>query len=174
MKTNKNYFKRFWPVILVIVFLITATLTYAYWDSLTGDEPGDIIIGEGVTLKVEGELFGDSGNLVPEGSVLKDGDVEELVFNYTVKLDKEITGTLNLDITYVVGLKEGTATEAEQGYLDKLVNLVIVPSSTTLGNTPIQVTVTVTLNEPGNQTEYDFIKEKELTFTLTFTASKPN
>jgi hypothetical protein len=104
--------------------------------------------------------------LVPEEAVLKEGDVTEVVYKYTVSLDKEILEALNL----VVECTNKAIDNDED--LSDFFNVTITPDSTTIQNSSVEITVKVTLNAPATKAEYDQIAGKQLSFTLNFTASK--
>ncbi|MGB4332102.1 MAG: hypothetical protein WBJ70_01920 [Bacilli bacterium] len=109
------------------------------------------------------------GTLVPEEAVLKAGDVTEVVYKYTVSLDKddkEILEPLNLVVECM-----NKAIDNNEA-LGDFFNVTITPDSTTIQNSSVEVTVKVTLNAPTTKAEYDQIAGKPLSFTLNFTASK--
>ena len=166
MSAQKSYFRRYWPFVLIFVLALVTVFSYAYWDSLQeSDDIDDITIGEGVTLSINKEVDLE-GTLVPEEAVLKEGDVTEVVYKYTVSLDKEILEALNLVVectNKAIGNNEA---------LGDFFNVTITPNSTTIQNSSVEVTVKVTLNAPATKAEYDQIAGKPLSFTLNFTASK--
>lgn len=166
MSAQKSYFRRYWPFVLIFVLALVTVFSYAYWDSLQeSDDIDDITIGEGVTLSINKEVDLE-GTLVPEEAVLKEGDVTEVVYKYTVSLDKEILEALNL----VVECTNKAIDNNEA--LGDFFNVTITPDSTTIQNSSVEVTVKVTLNAPATKAEYDQIAGKQLSFTLNFTASK--
>lgn len=166
MSAQKSYFRRYWPFVLIFVLALVTVFSYAYWDSLQeSDDIDDITIGEGVTLSINKEVDLE-GTLVPEEAVLKEGDVTEVVYKYTVSLDKEILEALNL----VVECTNKAIDNNEA--LGDFFNVTITPNSTTIQNSSVEVTVKVTLNAPTTKDEYDQIAGKQLSFTLNFTASK--
>ena len=169
MSAQKSYFRRYWPFVLIFVLALVTVFSYAYWDSLQeSDDIDDITIGEGVTLSINKEVDLE-GTLVPEEAVLKEGDVTEVVYKYTVSLDKddkEILEPLNL----VVECTNKAIDNSEA--LGNFFNVTITPDSTTIQNSSVEVTVKVTLNAPETKAEYDQIAGKQLSFTLNFTASK--
>lgn len=165
MSAQKSYFRRYWPFVLIFVLALVTVFSYAYWDSLQeSDDIDDITIGEGVTLSIN-KVVDLEGTLVPEEAVLKEGDVTEVVYKYTVSLDKEISEELNL----VVECTNKAIDNNED--LGDFFNVTITPDSTTIQNSSVEVTVKVTLNAP-TEAEYDQIAGKQLSFTLNFTASK--
>jgi hypothetical protein len=166
MSAQKSYFRRYWPFVLIFVLALVTVFSYAYWDSLEkSDDIDDITIGEGVTLSIN-KVVVFEGTLVPEEAVLKEGDVTEVVYKYTVSLDKEISKALNLDVECTNKAIDGN--EA----LGHLFTVTITPDlPTTIQNSPVEVTVKVTLNAP-TEDEYDQIAGQQLSFTLNFTASK--
>lgn len=169
MSAQKSYFRRYWPFVLIFVLALVTVFSYAYWDSLQeSDDIDDITIGEGVTLSIN-KVVDLEVTLVPEEAVLKEGDVTEVVYKYTVSLDKddkEILEPLNLVVectNKAIGNNEA---------LGDFFNVTITPDSTTIQNSSVEVTVKVTLNAPTTKAEYDQIAGKPLSFTLNFTASK--
>ncbi|MFA6722192.1 MAG: hypothetical protein WCS50_02535 [Bacilli bacterium] len=166
MSAQKSYFRRYWPFVLIFVLALVTVFSYAYWDSLQESiDDDDITIGEGVTLSINKVVYLE-GTLVPEEAVLKAGDVTEVVYKYTVSLDKEISEELNL----VVECTNKAIDNNEA--LGDFFNVTITPNSTTIQNSSVEVTVKVTLNAPANKDDYDQIAGKQLSFTLNFTASK--
>lgn len=169
MTNEKNFFRRNWPFVLVLVLLLVTVFSYAYWDSLQEtDTPDDIIIGEGVTLSINKNVT-DSGTLVPEGAILKDGDVTEVVYEYTVTLDKQAAEDLELTVTCT---EKKIDDDAELG---DLFNVDIALSANEVNaNRPVTVTVTVTLKAADeiSEEQYNLIKNQVLSFTLNFTAAK--
>ena len=166
MSAQKSYFRRYWPFVLIFVLALVTVFSYAYWDSLQESiDDDDITIGEGVTLSIN-KVVVLEGTLVPEEAVLKEGDVTEVVYKYTVSLDKKISEELNL----VVECTNKAIDNNEA--LGDFFNVTITPDSTTIQNSSVEVTVKVTLNAPTTKDEYDQIAGKQLSFTLNFTASK--
>lgn len=167
MSAQKSYFRRYWLFVLIFVLALVTVFSYAYWDSLQkSDDIRDITIGEGVTLSINKVVDLKKGTLVPEEAVLKEGDVTEVVYKYTVSLDKKIKEPLNLVVectNKAIGNNED---------LGDFFNVTITPDSKTIQNSSVKVTVKVTLNAPESEAEYDQIKGKQLSFTLNFTASK--
>ncbi|HQC90053.1 MAG TPA: hypothetical protein PLO54_06220 [Bacilli bacterium] len=168
MSAQKSYFRRYWPFVLIFVLALVTVFSYAYWDSLEkSDDIDDITIGEGVTLSIN-KVVDLKGNLVPEEAVLKEGDVTEVVYTYTVSLDKEILEEEELNLVVECTNKAIDNNDALGDFFDVDIN----PKSTTIQNSPVEITVKVTLNAPTTKDEYDQIAGKQLSFTLNFTASK--
>lgn len=168
MINEKNFFRRNWPFVLVLVLLLVTVFSYAYWDSLQEtDTPNNIIIGEGVTLSIEKNVTA-SGTLVPEGAILKDGDVTEVVYEYTVALDKQAAEDLDLTVTCTEKKINNNAD------LGDLFNVDIAPSANKVNaDSSVTVTVTVTLKaDEISEEQYNLINNKGLSFTLNFTAAK--
>jgi hypothetical protein len=166
MSAQKSYFRRYWPFVLIFVLALVTVFSYAYWDSLQESiDDDDITIGEGVTLSINKVVVSEEGTLVPKEAVLKAGDVTEVVYTYTVSLDKEISEELNLVVECTNKAIDGS--EALGDFFD----VDITPKSTTIQNSPVEIMVKVTLNAPTKD-QYDQIAGKQLSFTLNFTASK--
>ncbi len=154
-------------VLAIVLLLFTfggSAYAFALWDDLDQSTDVTITVGEGVTLTVNPETFSD-GNLIPEGAVQKAGDVTEIVITFTLNLDQVVVEELDLAVTVENLLINNDATYAG------LVNTVVV-SPTTIHNDEVTVTVTVTLSEPADQTEYDAIKNQNITFDVTFLATE--
>lgn len=167
MSAQKSYFRRYWPFVLIFVLALVTVFSYAYWDSLQeSDDIDDITIGEGVTLSIN-KVVDLEGTLVPEEAVLKEGDVTEVVYKYTVSLDKEILERLNLVVECT-----NKAIDNNEALGDFFTVTITPDLPTTIQNSSVEVTVKVTLNAPATKAEYDQIAGKQLSFTLNFTASK--
>lgn len=168
MSAQKSYFRRYWPFVLIFVLALVTVFSYAYWDSLEkSDDIDDITIGEGVTLSINNVVVLE-GTLVPEEAVLKPGDVTEVVYEYTVSLDKVISEEEELNLVVECTNKAIDNNDA----LGDFFNVDITPKSTTIQNSPVVITVKVTLSGPIPKDKYDQIAGKQLSFTLNFTASK--
>ena len=139
--------------------------------------------------------------LVPVGVVMQSGDVDEAVNVFTVAFTGTLSGDLYLDVEYdalLIGgvntyidlvtiivkwsydendFTSGTVNVDYGTYEDNLLthadtnlpNFYDSTGPTTRGNIYIQVTVT--LEEPGTQPEYDGIVDADITFDLNFEAS---
>ncbi|MFP4286956.1 MAG: hypothetical protein ACLFRI_04595 [Candidatus Izemoplasmataceae bacterium] len=152
--------------LFLLLFLIGGSgVAFAIWDDLEEVDTVTVGIGEGTTLAVNLDTQ-TSGTLVPNGVLLKSGDVESVVIEYTVELDQTVIAPLDFTVNASNVEIGGDTTYAN------LVNILIVADST-LGNTAGTVTVTVTLTEPSTTAEYDAIINEEITFDLTFTATDP-
>ena len=75
---------------------------------------------------------------------------------------------------FYAGMKTFEVTLVYEGDTFDLVNIAITQTAIIVNSTPnVVVTVIVTLNTPLDQTEYDALAEKDITFTLAFTATQP-
>lgn len=152
-------------VALVVVLLSGTAFAFSWWDNLSQTQSETVTIGEGVTLTVNAVAEAPAGSyLVPAGVVLKANDVESIVLTYNVKLDQTVLSDLNLDITASNVLIGGDATNSS------LVNINISQASSTVNDSDVLVTVTVTLSQPSSFEIYNVIKNQVITFDLTFEA----
>ena len=108
--------------------------------------------------------------LVPTGQVINLAtQVDEIVLSYNVGLDHDASSVGTLEATVVaseIAIDEDTVLGASY------VNVVINPDTAfELSTTDTEVTVTITLDEPADETAYEAIAGKDITFTLTFTAA---
>ena len=152
-------------VIALAVFFGGSTAAgFAWWDRLEEDQVITIPVGEGVTLSVNLDEQ-TTGNLVPSGVVMKTGDVTEVEVEFTVTLDKtNLLDALNLSV-----VADNVQIDGSSDYAS-LVNISI-SNPGTIQNSAVEVVITVTLTEPANQTEYNAIAGKAITFDVTFLAS---
>ena len=162
MRTKGNLFKRFWPLVIFLFLMAGTAFTYAFWDSLNKSDTQDITIGEGVTLIVTCDVEPE-GTLVPESAILKEGDVTEVEYTYTVSLDKEIIEPLSLTVI----CSEITIDGNEN--LGNLVN-VSIEAPEEIQNTSVTVTVKVTLDEPDTEEDYNSVINQDISLKLEFTA----
>jgi hypothetical protein len=145
---------------------LSAGLIYAYWDSLSVAKDETIVVGEGTSVEVVAVAEAPPGKtLVPAGVVMGPNDVTSIELTYNVKLSKQASTALNLS---VVASDKKIAGDSAYG---DLVNVGIVKGANTVNNTNVLVTVTVTLSAPGSAEVYEAIKNENITFTLTFSAS---
>ena len=157
--------KRVWAVLLVLFLFGSSVVAFAIWDSLEDDASVVVPIGQGVTLSVN-LAEQTTGNLVPAGVVMKTGDVDEVVIEFTVLLDSsELIDPLDLDVVISNVQIDGSTDN---------IGLVVtsIDKPKTIQNSAVTVTITVTLTEPTTQAEYNAIINSDITFDITFTATQ--
>jgi len=159
-------FKKILAVLVVAVLLGGSVLAFSYWDNLQKIEQEELNIGNGVTLVVAAVASAPVGKvLVPADVVMKANDVDSIVLTYNVKLDEAAVDALNLAVVASNIEIDGLTDNAD------LVNIVISLASSTVNATDVLVTVTVTLDQPASVLVYNAIKNKPITFDLTFTGT---
>ena len=168
MKNKKN--KRLITLLLPLLLLSgvsAVTGVYAYWNLLEKTESAVVNVGEGLETFVDAKVLAPEGKeLVPSGTITdRDLQVDKVELKYEVKLSKAVSAAL--DLTVVASEKKigGDPTYAN------LVNIAIDAPTKLGGVAPQEVTVTVTITEPANETVYNAIKNKAITFRLTFTTA---
>lgn len=153
-------------IVLLFSFVAAIGTTFAFWDVLTKTNDPVIVIGEGLeTTLTVGDIVPAGKFLVPSGVILGANDITSVVLTYNVKVNQKAVDTSYTDLTVSASniLIGGSATYSG------LVNIIITPTSPiTVGTTDTLVTVTITLTAPANVTEYNIIKNSNITFTLTF------
>jgi len=158
--------KKLLVAIIAFALIGGSVSAFAYWDDLSQTESETITLGQGVTLSVSATASAPEGKvLVPTGVVTKTNDVTSIVLTYDVELDTAVSTALNLDVS---------ASDVQIGGLGDhagLANINVSQAASTVNNTAVVVTVTVTLTEPTTQAEYDAIKNQPITFNLNFNAS---
>ncbi len=159
-------FKKVLAVVAVALMLGGSVLAFAYWDNLQQEQSETLTIGNGVTLELAAVAEAPVGKvLVPAGVVMKANDVDEIVLTYNVKLDEAALTALDLDVV-ASNIQIGGST-VNAG----LVSIVIELGAPVVNNTDVLVTVTVSLNAPATVEVYNVIKNQDITFDLTFTAT---
>ncbi len=153
-------------IITIALFLFGgSTLAFAWWDSLETAETVEVGIGEGVTISVDLDEQTD-GVLVPEGVVMKDDDITEAEIDFTVILDRtDLVEELDLLVTIDNVEIDGDDTNA--GLVGTSIS-----NPGIIQNDPVEVTITVTLDEPVDETQYDAVANKDITFDVTFEAQQ--
>lgn len=148
--------KKFVPIVIIIMLTIalgfTSSAAFAYWQDVS--EVGNVVIrfeGENANLLVDEMHSPFTGMLVPTGYVNFEGEVDEVVFEYDVSLDKTLVQTMNLVVT---------ATEIKIGDSDVYAELVLISinnqSETFVGelfNSKVTVRIVVKLLEPIDEAE---------------------
>ena len=159
--------KKILALLLVVLVFSGSALAFAWWDNLeTTEEDVTIGIGEGVTISVDLDEKTD-GNLVPSGVVMKEDDVTEVEIDFIVTLDStDLVDPLDLNVTIDNIEIGGSVANAN------LVNAEVKTNPGTIQNAPVTVVLTVTLNEPTDETEYDAVANQAITFDVTFEAEQ--
>lgn len=159
--------KRMLAVLLLLFLLGGTAVAYGYWDNLTVEQNNvTLTIGEGVTLEVSvGDQMGANDVLVPSGVVMKTNDVTSVALTYDVNLDQAVIDDLDLSVTYSNVQINGSTANAG------LVNIVI-DAPAVINSTSVEVTVTVTLSEPGDAAAYAAVYGQDITFDLDFVAAQ--
>jgi hypothetical protein len=171
---------------LIIGLGFTSSAAFAYWNDVS--RLSNLVIefqGEDATLVVQQTSEAFVGQLVPEGYVYFDGEVDQVIFQYDVSVDKTLVNSMNL-IVEATDIKIGGLTDYEQ-----LVDIQIGNGNryfvNELFNSVVTITVTVRLLEPIDSAEavdrglgesranvedsvlaYEAIKGETISFTLSF------
>jgi hypothetical protein len=179
--------------LLVMLAVAVSGFTFAFWaSSVTGNNDtatGTVTIGEGnevsTSVVVADEAGGATALLVPVGHAVDTNEVEYVILQFEVDWNstgEDANGTVGtLSFVQSNVLIDSLAT------YNSLVNLTYQVGGTVTGGTlngdgstdiiadgsTVIVYVKVTLTEPDNQTEYDAVATKNITFTGTFTVN-PN
>lgn len=140
----------------------TGVAAFAWWDQVEQSDEVTLSIGKGVTMSVSLEDQTE-GNLVPEGVIMKTGDVTSVVVEFDLVMDVD-AGVFDLVVTYDNVLINGLATHVG------LVNITVGGATTITGTTPSTVTFTVTLTKPGSEEAYNAIINQDITFDVSFEA----
>jgi len=135
--------------------------TYEKWDALPLEEkyPDTIILNQKTTI-VEQTTTSANKRLVPNGVLLTQDDVYTIYYSYIVNLDENYDLEVLLNKAYFI--------KGEDKYLDayNLLNFKFNVERTS--PTIAKVTVSISLNEPKNETEYDIVNNSQISFSLIF------
>lgn len=165
--------KKILGLLLPLVFITGASAvasTYAYWNVLKYQEAHNIDLGQGVVLSVDVVASAPAEKtLVPTGKVINPAtqvDKIELYYNVGLAHDASSVGTLEATV-----VASEIAIDANEILGATYANVDISPDNFILSTTDTEVVVTVTLDEPVDQTDYEAVAGKDITFKLTFTAA---
>jgi hypothetical protein len=171
---------------LVIALGFTSSAAFAYWQDVS--QIGNVVIrfeGEDASLVVEAQHDEFTGRLVPEGRVYVVGEVDQVVFEYDVSVDKTLVQSMNL----IVEAKDVLIGESDE--YSHLVDISIGNAKdyfvNELFNTVVTITIIVRLLEPidhdeavekgldlelvnvdDSQLAYNTIKGENISFTISF------
>lgn len=176
MKNNK---KLLLALTLIIISALAATsISYAFWLSSVKppndkDDSISVTIGNGTEATTTITLGSKTGL-----GTLNPGSDNKLTITVPVKWTTDntdatgYTGTLSV----VVDTAEGKSIKIgdDDTYKDLIVVTPDTPKNITINDTNfVDVTITVSLTEPENQTIYDAIKGKTVTIPLIFKVTSP-
>lgn len=188
MKKSKAFNKKIIIAISIIAMIITASVTYAVWSIITGnnnDGGGNIDIGEGKTATTEVNLsnFSSTGGiLVPEGFANSQDEVDEIEFTFYVRwnavqdVDGIVTGAageLTITATSIVN-DSGDDLLNDKADVGALFNITFnLPEGQSYYDIEgegdaVEVVVTITLTEPETQEQYETIAGSNITITFEF------
>ncbi|MCR3906318.1 MAG: hypothetical protein NUK62_04765 [Tenericutes bacterium] len=182
--------KKYVPIVIIIMLVIalgfTSSAAFAYWQDVS--QIGNVVIrfeGEDANLVVEAQHEEFTGKLVPQGYIYFEGEVDEVIFEYDVSVDKTLVQSMNL----IVEAKDILIGESDE--YDHLVDISIGNAKeyfvNELFNSVVTVTIVVRLLEPIDNDEavekgldlelvnvedselaYNSIKGKDISFTISF------
>lgn len=173
-------------ILLLIALGFTSSAVFAYWNEVSS--LSNVVIefqGEDASLIVQETSDSFEGKLVPQGYVYFEDEVDQVVFEYDVSVNKTLVNSMNLIVE---------ATDVMIGGTDEYQQLVDIQIGNgnrylvnELFNSVVHVTITVRLMEPidaaeaaarglGNEAinvsdslaAFDAIKGQTITFTVHF------
>lgn len=149
-------------VMLVLLLAIGTVTVYGYWANRKVEEDKTVTIGHGDELVLIASTAIED-KLVPSGFAIGD-QVEEIIYEYEVKWESiDNNDTQDRILSVIVNIRENPY---------DLVNIDVGINPSTkeivLNGNKVVVTLTITLNEPENEIQYDAIKDKEIIFDIIF------
>ncbi|MDY0277992.1 MAG: hypothetical protein RBQ97_07900 [Acholeplasma sp.] len=172
-------------IILIITMLLTAitsiSAVFAYWD-FKESHTNDCELGVGTDLYIHSSSDTDNANkkLMPIGSTISGNEVTELLYEYSVSLYEQhaddIALSIELDLSNSHSLLNFEITwkyvfDNEFVIYNPLAKPLLINNSV---NKIINVLITVTLNYPTTNDEYNEIVNMNIDFQTIFKASIKN
>lgn len=156
-------------IVLVALFAFGGTVSaYAWWDQLDQAATDQTLtIGSRANLGLTVNASAEAGKtLVPDEALLGVNDVKSYTFTYTLVLDKQLATDQNLDATVsnieVGGVANpGSAVSVVASYDTQVIN----------ADSPVTVTLTVTMANPVDETQYDLLANQPIVFDVDFTVN---
>lgn len=146
----------------ILLSLLITGLAFSLWL----DQPVENQFGEVVAMSSESSpltvttVFASSGkSLVPEGAILGQNDVTTLEYTYVISANEG--EVLDLAVNEVVFLKDN------QEFADEFDLLVIEYNFEAVSSNEILLNVSMSLNMPENETQYNSIAGSALSFYIT-------
>lgn len=182
--------KRYVPIVIIIMLMtaleFTSTAAFAYWTDVS--QLSNVIIEfepEDANLVIEDKQQSFTGMLVPEGYIYLEGEVDQVILEYDVSVDKTLVKSMNL-VVEAIDVKIDGLEDYEQ-----LVDIQIGNGNRSfvneLFNSTVTITIVVRLLEPIDAAEaadrgfglerinvedseaaYNAIKGKDISFTIRF------
>lgn len=177
-KNNKRVRKGLLPAIAMVAlsFVASAGATYAWWNILKAEVPGETNVGNRLTAltAVQKEMVVE-GELIPVGEKTIGNQVNEIVFEYEIEIadlgegdtaptkmeirteNFKVGGVEDYNKYFVLDL-EGTNVRTENYYEEGIKE----------GKYEYEVVLTIVMTEAEGLIDADNIKNKEITFTMVF------
>ena len=143
----------------VLFCIVLSGFAYNYWQNDLDDKYSSVI-ELSQTSKVETLKVPDGKHLVPEGVLMGENDVNAVYYTYLVETDE--TTELNVSVNNVFFVKNNIKNLDETGLLRFDFEIDQVNSS------QARVIITIRLNMPETQEQYNMIKGSTVSFSLVF------
>jgi hypothetical protein len=179
---TKKAFRLDLLVLAVFTMFFGTSIGFSYWDTTILDKTDLIIdIGVGTTIVVSQTVHPLEGTkLVPTGAFRDQGDVYEVVYTYTVSLNKEGQLTVTAKNVTVNGVPNPFRLVLIDIYVSEpnetpksVLNVEFVENEE-LQQYQVTIMVAVSLKMPSSQEEYDALSGREIKFDLEFKAEELN
>lgn len=139
-------------IMLIIALGFTSSAAFAYWNDVS--RLSNLVIefqGEDANLIVQETSDAFEGMLVPEEYVYFEGEVDQVIFQYDVSVDKALVNSMNL-IVEATDVKIGGLIDYEQ-LVDIQIGIGNRYLVNELFNSTVTITITVRLMEPIDAAE---------------------
>ena len=166
--------------LLVVLALAVSGFTYAFWASGiaadTDSKTGTITVGSGAQVAATVNVTDQAGGtLVPNGFANGTTTFDQIVLTFAVDLDSAGLDASGLISTLTV--TKGTVLNAALEDVTSLITVVIAyPDGQALSSDgdSIDVTVTITLPEPANVSDYNKVRGQNIVITFLFSTTAVN
>ncbi|MFH1692960.1 MAG: hypothetical protein ABH890_01615 [Bacillota bacterium] len=173
-------------IMLIIALGFTSSAAFAYWTDISSLSNLVVVFeGEDASLVIQETSSAFEGKLIPKGYVYFEGEVDQVVFQYDVSVDKTLVNSMNL-VVQASDIKIGGLVDYEH-----LVDIQIGDGDrylvNELFNSVVTITITVRLLEPIDAAEaaarglggeevnvensviaFDAINGEAISFTISF------
>jgi hypothetical protein len=143
----------------VLFCIVFSGYAYSHWqNNLSNEYSGVIELSQ--TSRLETLKAPDGKHLVPEGVLMGKDDVNAIYYTYLLKT--EDASNVNVRVENVYFIKNNVPTLDEDGLLHFEFTI------NQLTETRIEIHLTIRLNMPETEAQYNMIKESTVSFSLAF------
>lgn len=146
----------------LILSVISTVFAFKIWENSSDNSSFNSIVELSQSSKILTQTLSspEGKRLVPEGAILGVNDVTEITYQYLCNLEDDHYLEVAVENIYL--------TKNNQYYFDEYGLLSFVFDIDEIDNGQSIVTLTIKLNMPQNQEQYDLIKNSKVSFDVQF------